>query len=199
MRDYLATLGNDILDYLDIGQAYFQQELTKDNFYFYDSAKRNEEVSTLHAGHYFTVAVVGILVLSVLIATIIEIFEIKKKSLVASQAINNEELQLNQRRPTCIEMYFKAFRLIENTKKLLFARSRDGDKNMELLNGLRVISMGWVILGHTYFYGLKTPLANPLIPLELFKSFSFNIVSSGPYAVDIFFWLSGFLGVYLIL
>lgn len=59
--------------------------------------------------------------------------------------------------------------------------------------------MGWVILGHTYFYSLQGALANPLVPLEFFKMFSFNLVSSGPYAVDIFFWLSGFLGVYLLL
>lgn len=59
--------------------------------------------------------------------------------------------------------------------------------------------MFWIILGHTFYYWLNTALANPLIPLDLFKSFSFNIVSSGPYAVDIFFWLSGFLGVYIML
>jgi len=29
------------------------------------------------------------------------------------------------------------------------------------------------------------------------KRFSFNFVTSGPYAVDIFFWMAGFLGVYL--
>ena len=52
---------------------------------------------------------------------------------------------------------------------------------------------------HTYFYSLSTAVANPLIPFELFKMFSFNLVTSGPYAVDIFFWLSGFLGVYLLL
>jgi len=98
-----------------------------------------------------------------------------------------------------LQKYFKAFRLIENTSKLLFARSKDGDKNLELLNGIRVLSMLWIILGHTYFYGLATALANPLIAIDLFKMFTFNLVSSGPYAVDVFFWLSGFLGVYLLL
>jgi len=89
--------------------------------------------------------------------------------------------------------------LIENSSKLFFARSKDGDKNLEILNGVRVLSMAWVILGHTYFYGLKTALGNPTVPLTLFKMFSFNFVSSGPYAVDIFFWLSGFLGTYILL
>jgi peptidoglycan/LPS O-acetylase OafA/YrhL len=89
--------------------------------------------------------------------------------------------------------------LIENSSKLFFARSKDGDPNLEILNGVRVLSMLWVILGHTYFYGLATALGNPLIALEFFKSFTFNMVLSGPYAVDIFFWLSGFLGVYILL
>jgi peptidoglycan/LPS O-acetylase OafA/YrhL len=59
--------------------------------------------------------------------------------------------------------------------------------------------MMWVILGHTYFYSLATALGNPLVALEFFKSFSFNLITSGAYAVDIFFWLSGFLGVYILL
>ena len=98
-----------------------------------------------------------------------------------------------------MQKYFSSFYLIENSTRLLYARSKDGDKNLEILNGIRVLSMAWIILGHTYYYAMNTALANPLIPLEFLTMFSFNIVSTATYAVDIFFWLSGFLGVYILL
>lgn len=33
----------------------------------------------------------------------------------------------------------------------------------------------------------------------MFDTFSFSIIMSAPYSVDIFFWLSGFLGAYIML
>lgn len=200
MRPYLAKAGNQILKALHIEAAFFQQDLTEDNFNFYDSQERNHQTHVWTTGHYITLGVGIFLVTSLLIATSMEILKYYKEKAIQNLGIqNHQDDEGERRRPTWIQKYFNAFRLFENSKKLLFARSRDGDKNLELLNGLRVISMGWVILGHTYFYSLQGALANPLVPLEFFKMFSFNLVSSGPYAVDIFFWLSGFLGVYLLL
>jgi len=135
------------------------------------------------------------LIISLLIATSLEIFN--KYKTIARENLGIPEPE--PRRKTCLQKYFSSFNLIENSSKLLFARSKDGDKNLEILNGVRVLSIAWVILGHTFYYAMSGALANPLIPLELFRSFGFNLVSSGPYAVDIFFWLSGFLGVYILL
>lgn len=59
--------------------------------------------------------------------------------------------------------------------------------------------MAWVILGHSFFYMLQGALANPLAPMGYFKMLSFDLISAAPYAVDIFFWLSGFLAVYILL
>jgi peptidoglycan/LPS O-acetylase OafA/YrhL len=71
---------------------------------------------------------------------------------------------------------------------------------LDILNGIRVFSIAWVILGHTYFYTLSGPIQNvPGWPLQLFDTFSFALVLSAPFSVDIFFWLSGFLGTYILL
>ena len=56
-----------------------------------------------------------------------------------------------------------------------------------------------MILGHTFYYQLKGPFQNIMWPVELFDQFSFSLVLSAPYSVDIFFWLSGFLGGYIML
>jgi len=131
----------------------------------------------------------------VIVSTIIELIERSKKTAREKAGIPEPE----PKPKNCLQKYFTSFYLLENTSKLFFARSKDGDKNLEILNGVRVLSMAWVILGHTYYYAMRTALHNPLVPLDLLKSFTFNIVSSGPYSVDIFFWLSGFLGVYILL
>ena len=196
LRPYLSDIGNQVLEYLNIDQAFFKEGLTPERLGFYDSEVRNEEVRTLGVGHYITIGFVSFLVLSIIISTIVEIIERSKTAARKKLGLPDEE---EPRKKTCLQKYFKSFYLIENTSKLLFARSKDGDKNLEILNGIRVLSMFWVILGHTYFYAMQSALANPLIPLTLFRMFSFNLVSAGPYAVDIFFWLSGFLGVYILL
>jgi len=180
---------------LQIEQAYFEEELTPARFDFFDSEKRNNEVRTIRAGHIVTIILFSILIISLLIATTMEIIKRSQKHAREKAGLPEPEVKPKN----AIQKYFSSFNLIENSSKLLFARSKDGDKNLEILNGVRVLSMAWVILGHTYYYAMNGALANPLVPLEFFKSFSFNLVSSGPYAVDIFFWLSGFLGVYILL
>eukprot|EP00344_Euplotes_crassus_P004315 CAMPEP_0196999320 /NCGR_PEP_ID=MMETSP1380-20130617/4542_1 /TAXON_ID=5936 /ORGANISM="Euplotes crassus, Strain CT5" /LENGTH=290 /DNA_ID=CAMNT_0042416225 /DNA_START=85 /DNA_END=956 /DNA_ORIENTATION=+ len=194
-KPYLASFGNKVLDELNIQQAYFEEELTPERFDFFDSAKRNSEVQTLRAGHYITILIMIFLITSVIVSTIIELIERSKKTAREKAGIPEPE----PKPKNCLQKYFTSFYLLENTSKLFFARSKDGDKNLEILNGVRVLSMAWVILGHTYYYAMRTALHNPLVPLDLLKSFTFNIVSSGPYSVDIFFWLSGFLGVYILL
>ena len=64
------------------------------------------------------------------------------------------------------------------------------------LNGLRVISMFWVILGHTF--GLLAPYADNILRMKtLIERFSFQPVENAFFAVDSFFFLSGVLVAYL--
>ena len=66
------------------------------------------------------------------------------------------------------------------------------------LNGLRVMSMFWVILGHAYvwtFFGMD----NPVEVASMVKRFSFQAVVNAVFSVDSFFFLSGVLVAYLTL
>ncbi|XP_062589905.1 nose resistant to fluoxetine protein 6-like [Saccostrea cucullata] len=66
------------------------------------------------------------------------------------------------------------------------------------LNGVRVLSMGWVILGHTYFFTLGSA-KNAAVALNWLQRWTFQIIINGIYSVDSFFLLSGLLVSYLTL
>ena len=92
---------------------------------------------------------------------------------------------------------FKAFSIFSNTTKLINTSTASGP--LSCLNGLRVISICWVIHGHTYVF--SSPLfsnakyARDTLP----KRFTFQAIINGTYSVDTFFFMSGLLVSFLAL
>eukprot|EP00736_Rhodelphis_marinus_P008409 Rmarinus@m.20093 len=70
------------------------------------------------------------------------------------------------------------------------------DADFKFLHGVRVLSVAWIILAHTLLYmtvvGFDDP-AEVLPPNGAYSSFLFQIVPSGVFSVDTFFFMSGFL------
>ena len=93
--------------------------------------------------------------------------------------------------------FLLCFSFIRNTKKLFNTGTANGP--LGCLNGLRVISMWWVIQGHTY--ELSTPLLdNPLYAYStVIQRFTFQPIQNGTFSVDTFFFLSGLLVAYIAL
>jgi hypothetical protein len=70
------------------------------------------------------------------------------------------------------------------------------------LNGVRVISMLWVVYGHVVLQstiGLQIPLANPSAVDYQLQDFSMTYVRGAEYSVDTFFFMSGLLATHGIL
>lgn len=69
------------------------------------------------------------------------------------------------------------------------------------IHGIRVLSISWVILCHTYFWAATTTgVANSLYVIhEVAPRFSFQPIINGFFSVDSFFFLSGVLTAYLTL
>ena len=94
--------------------------------------------------------------------------------------------------------FITAFSLFKTVPTLLATKQAPGV--ITCLNGLRVISMFWVILGHTHFWVFIQSIVRIDNIASLFnigKRFSFQAISSGYFSVDSFFFLSGVLVAYL--
>ncbi|XP_070565044.1 nose resistant to fluoxetine protein 6-like isoform X2 [Ptychodera flava] len=89
-----------------------------------------------------------------------------------------------------------AFSVLENGRKILDTRHTAG--TLAAIHGIRVLSMWWVILGHSYtsFFGIAD---NVLIMQDVMDRFTFQAILNATFSVDTFFFLSGLLVTYLTL
>lgn len=85
------------------------------------------------------------------------------------------------------------FSAIKNSKKIFNTAASEED-SISCLHGLKVICMVWIIIGHSYSFGITWLFfSNP----NTFKQASQNLFSqlfaNGTFSVDIFFFISGLL------
>ncbi|XP_052221322.1 nose resistant to fluoxetine protein 6-like isoform X1 [Dreissena polymorpha] len=90
-----------------------------------------------------------------------------------------------------------SFSVLTNARKIL--NTDQPSQTLTSVNGIRFISMTWVVLGHTYVFGLGVVGNTATILPKFFKRFSFQCISNAFFAVDTFFVLSGLLVAYLTL
>ncbi|XP_064599084.1 nose resistant to fluoxetine protein 6-like [Liolophura sinensis] len=96
-----------------------------------------------------------------------------------------------------LEALLLAFSVYSNGKKLL-GTSR-GQGTLGAVHGVRFLSMTWVILGHTYVFGLTAgDNVGSFLP-EMVSRFTFQGILNATVSVDSFFLLSGLLLAYLTL
>ena len=95
--------------------------------------------------------------------------------------------------------FITSFSIFKNVKMIL--STKQPPTAITSLNGIRVLSMFWVILGHTHYWALISGvLTNPLYVLSHYTHrFSFQPITNGFFSVDSFFFLSGALVSYLTL
>ncbi|KAK3254732.1 hypothetical protein CYMTET_36065 [Cymbomonas tetramitiformis] len=103
--------------------------------------------------------------------------------------------------PVALKKFMLHFALRRNWE--LFGALRKGSNTFGCLDGIRVLSMGWVVFGHVLVYSSGLGFANieALYPPngKLATDTSTQILASAFFSVDTFFWLSGFLTTYSLL
>ena len=97
------------------------------------------------------------------------------------------------------------FDLIANWRQLMAKPAAGNEVDLRTLNGLRAVSMFWIILGHTLTYivwigGIAYPgrLINPNNVKMVLGRWFISIYSGAYFAVDTFFFLSGLLVAFLV-
>ncbi|OWF35674.1 O-acyltransferase like protein-like [Mizuhopecten yessoensis] len=91
---------------------------------------------------------------------------------------------------------FLSFSVWTNGKKLL---NTDQGGALGAVNGIRFLSMTWVILGHTYSFSFEYVLN--IIPFfsDIPSRWTFMVIINGVLSVDTFFTMSGLLVAYVFL
>jgi len=90
------------------------------------------------------------------------------------------------------------FSLISSCYSLTAQRVDDSKNgNLNSLNGVRLFSILWVVLGHSYQAFTFGPLLNGQAAVSMIKRFPFLVILNGTFSVDTFFFLSGLLCSYL--
>lgn len=116
------------------------------------------------------------------------------RSSVRTPTINSSDVYV---RGNCLTKFLMCFSMIKNSKAILATKSAEGA--ITAINGIRVISLTWVIMGHVYIIGMEGMPDNILEMFNVLHRFTFLVVSNAYVSVDSFFVLSGLLVSYLTL
>ncbi|XP_068725527.1 nose resistant to fluoxetine protein 6-like [Montipora capricornis] len=92
--------------------------------------------------------------------------------------------------------FLTCFSITRNTSKVMDCSVPPGA--IMSVNGVRVLSMWWVILGHTYLWLLQNRVVDDVgLGIHIVNRFTFNTINSAFFSVDSFFVLSGLLVAYI--
>lgn len=98
--------------------------------------------------------------------------------------------------PRKVECFIKVFSIIRGYKKLVASRSSGSDKldDLRCLDGLRVISILWLVIVHSYNFGLQWLMFDNIEQVhDVYKSAWIQWIANGTFSVDNFFLISGML------
>ena len=141
-----------------------------------DSAEMSKTLNQVTKGPVITLLGIGLVILIVLVSTVMdykEYFKENKKGVVSS--------------------LLWCFSLKRNIKGVLSTTNRV-DPNLEVFNGIRVLSIAWIVVSHSFYVIIFVPFTNADQALnDMIYATFLTIVKCGTIAVDIFFFLSGFL------
>lgn len=117
--------------------------------------------------------------------------------LLDKQDYNDESVVKLEERKSKLGLFFLSWSPALNAEKL-FTVKPSGDQTLNSLNGVRVLSICWVIVGHGFGFVFLSPVTNGTTSMDIVKEPLFGIIPGGVFAVDSFFFLSGLLSFYLL-
>lgn len=104
-----------------------------------------------------------------------------------------------EKRKTTTGLFFLAFSITRNVSKIFNDPSPAKNTSLCIFEGIRVLTMFWVIVVHGYSTLLYNPTINYMEIKDFYSPWFFAIVQGGIYSIDVFLFISAFLGCYLLL
>ncbi|CAG9768851.1 unnamed protein product [Ceutorhynchus assimilis] len=95
-----------------------------------------------------------------------------------------------------LESFLLAFSIRKNTKKIFEMHSKNDDQKFTCLQGLKALSMLWVVFGHRYALSFFSGNVNMLDYFEWRKTLPALFILIAPFSVDTFLCISGLLLAY---
>mmetsp|Transcript_15032 Transcript_15032/g.14903 ORF Transcript_15032/g.14903 Transcript_15032/m.14903 type:complete len:334 (+) Transcript_15032:252-1253(+) len=93
-------------------------------------------------------------------------------------------------RESVLWSYIKCFSVQDNLEHLISPkRNKLDDPELDIIEGMKVITLCWGIIMYTSLYVLTSSTRNLPILLEFFEQFIFALISSGNKAADFFFMI----------
>ncbi|CAI2359891.1 unnamed protein product [Moneuplotes crassus] len=159
----------------------------------------NKEVAPITAGHIISFIGFSMICVCFVIGMFVEYTNlfgaIPNEGEDTSDSLKDKNL-VNSK--STLGLFFLSFSPSRNFKKMFYAPQKDDDY-LSVLNGIRVISTYFVVLGHTSSGNLIGGVYNILTAEELFGTWWAILAGIGYYSVDVFFFLSAFLASYLMI
>lgn len=187
--EYLQQYKAPILEYLK-NKTNITLNLTAD---IYNPTERNMENAEITFGTLITFLFFGIVILIAIGVLVNEYIETKGQKLddthedVGYEPINPDD--------SLCKKIMESFNFGRNSRSLFYGENKV-DKNLDVLNGLRVLAMAWIIFGHSIIELLVAPVYNMQdVPKRFKEDRSLTFFTSATYSVDVFFMLSGFLAI----
>ncbi|CAK9821818.1 Nose resistant to fluoxetine protein 6 [Anthophora retusa] len=112
-----------------------------------------------------------------------------KNDMEEKRDTDHEEATLSELKPeNCTEQVLMSFSLYSNVLQIF---NTDSD-NVQMFHGMKFLGMTWIIMGHTLLYG-DYITANKVVSYIMADSVIAQILSNTTFAVDTYFFISGFL------
>ncbi len=150
--------------------------VTESDVKFVDPKIENEKVTQFEMVSIIAVTIALFFVVMTIVGTFLlwskakDALKLQRNRLAPDQASPSENRRSNtssfsstgsggpQSDDTSCTKFLRCFSVIDNLGKLSKPRAKQGDQELEVLNGLRVIFCIMIILGNAYFYTLKSPI-----------------------------------------
>ena len=147
----------------------------------------------LQAGDIAVLSSFMLFAIFMLVGTFVQYTSLFNKDTEAKPA-NDEELVDSK---TPLGLFFLSFAVPRNMKKLFLGKG-EAYPNLKVLNGTRNLSIGYMIIGHTFVFQAFMPLSPETDFFAVLKQWPITIINGGFFSVDVFFFLSGFLSAFVL-